>query len=195
MSQTLDANTNVTKAYLTLGSNATSSHGQPADALKFALGRLTADSVNLIQTSPFYATPAFPEGSGPEFVNAATAIETTLSPLGLLAYLHKIEALAERERRVRWAPRTLDLDLISYGDAILPSAEIYEDWVNLSLEEQMKAAPDQLILPHPRVQDRAFVLVPLRDVAPDWTHPVTRTHIDVLINALPAQNVADVRPL
>ena len=192
MSQTIDVNSLLTKAYLTLGSNATSPIGKPADALNFALRRLLTDSVNLIQTSSFYATPAFPKGAGPNFVNAAAVVETSLEPQDLLGFLHEIEAAAGRERRTRWAPRTLDLDLIAYGDLVRPSRKVHEKWVKLPLEDQMKSAPEELILPHPRIQDRAFVLVPLRDAAPEWHHPVTGVHIDDLIDALPPEDVAEV---
>jgi 2-amino-4-hydroxy-6-hydroxymethyldihydropteridine diphosphokinase len=156
---------------------------------------MLTDSVKVIQTSPFYMTPAFPKGSGPDFVNAAAEIETSLSAHELLAFLHEIEAAAGRERLKRWAQRSLDLDLISYERAVLPNVERHKEWVNLPFEEQKNRAPNELILPHPRVQDRAFMLVPLRDVAPDWTHPVTGLSINGLISNLPAQDVAELRKL
>ncbi len=195
VSQPIAVITNVSKAYLTLGSNATSPVGKPADALKFALEAMLTDSVKVIQTSPFYITSAFPKGSGPDFVNAAAEIETSLSPHDLLAFLHEIETSAGRERLKRWAQRSLDLDLISYANAVLPNVKVHEDWVNLPFEDQLTKAPDELILPHPRVQDRAFMMVPLRDVAPDWVHPNTGENVNDLIAKLPSQDVADLRKL
>jgi 2-amino-4-hydroxy-6-hydroxymethyldihydropteridine diphosphokinase len=85
--------------------------------------------------------------------------------------------------------------MISFGDTILPDIENHKIWVDLSLEQQIKTAPKELIVPHPRIQDRAFVLIPLRDVAPDWVHPVTQVGIDRLIEALPADDIASIRPL
>lgn len=195
MSQPFQFNRNVNKSYITLGSNATSLLGTSSDTLKFALKQLAGDSVNLVRTSPFYSTPAFPKDSGPDFVNAAAALETSLDPQALLALLHAIENHAGRTRETRWAARGLDLDLVSHNNAICPDLSIYTAWRDLPLETQMRRAPEQLILPHPRLQDRAFALIPLRDVAPDWKHPVTGQSIDELIKALPAQDIESVQPL
>lgn len=195
MSQTIDVNSLLTKAYFTLGSNATSSIGKPADALNFALDQMLTDSVNLIQTSPFYRTPAFPAGSGPDFVNAAGVLETSMQPSELLKLFHEIEQKADRVRERRWAARSLDIDLIAFGDHVMPDEQTHEKWVNLPIEKQIKSAPDELILPHPRIQDRSFVLVPLRDVAPDWVHPVSGLNIDQMLAALPSNEINEVVPL
>lgn len=124
------------------------------------------------RVSRFYQTPAFPRGSGPDFVNAACVFDTSDAAEDVLATLHAIETQLGRKRTLRWGPRTLDLDLIGCGNSIEPNLATFELWRTLSFEQQEKSAPDQLILPHPRVQDRAFVLVPLADVAPEWVHPV-----------------------
>ena len=142
--------------------------------------------------SSFYATPAFPAGSGPEFVNAALKLETDLAPGALLDALHALEARYGRDRAERWGPRSLDLDLIAYGDLVLPDAETHAKWVDLPLEEQMRAAPDRLILPHPRLAERAFVLVPLNDVAPDWCHPITGATVRQMVEDLPEALVSEV---
>ena len=193
MSQTYQINRNVTKAYITLGSNATSQLGSPANALKFAHSALSSDSVKLVQMSPFYSTPAFPAGSGPDFVNAAASVETTLSAPEFLAFLHEIETEAGRIRTKRWGERVLDLDVVAFGEAIVPDLETYQRWVDLPLAAQKNTAPEQLILPHPRIQDRSFALIPLRDVAPDWVHPVTGHHINALITALSDEDIASVQ--
>ncbi|MFT6943844.1 MAG: 2-amino-4-hydroxy-6-hydroxymethyldihydropteridine diphosphokinase, partial [Yoonia sp.] len=145
--------------------------------------------------SPLYATPAFPAGSGPAFVNAVMAIETDLNPLDLLATLHQIEAEAGRIRETRWGQRTLDLDLIAMGDSVFPDVAGYMHWHDLPLAAQMSHAPAQLILPHPRMQDRAFVMVPLCDVAPRWVHPVTGLTAREIFAALPAHDRAAVVPI
>ncbi|MBB3984296.1 2-amino-4-hydroxy-6-hydroxymethyldihydropteridine diphosphokinase [Sagittula marina] len=99
--------------------------------------------------------------------------------------MHEIEADFGRARLQRWGSRTLDLDLLAVGDTILPDPETYDTWQRLTPQEQTCQTPDQLILPHPRLQDRAFVLVPLMDVAPTWQHPVLRQSTAELCAALP----------
>ena len=159
-------------ALIALGSNEDSVWGDALATVQKAMLEVGALSEMPPQCSAFYATPAFPKGAGPDFVNAAMAIQTTLSPEALLARLHQIEEAAGRARTKRWGQRTLDLDLIAVGDVVSPDVQTHAQWRDLSLEDQQIQTPDRLILPHPRLQDRAFVLVPLRDVAPDWRHPL-----------------------
>ncbi len=98
--------------------------------------------------------------------------------------LHQVEDAFGRERPSRWAQRSLDIDLIAYGGCVSPDRDTFLHWMNLPLERQMKEAPDQLILPHPRLQDRGFALIPLADVAPDWRHPVLGKTIKEMAEAL-----------
>ncbi len=113
----------------------------------------------------------------------------------LLAVMHGIEAEFGRRRDSRWGMRTLDLDIVAIGETVLPDEMTWRVWVNLPPEDQPRHTPDQLILPHPRLQDRAFVLVPLADVAPDWHHPVTGRSVTGMLAALPEEDRAAVRPL
>lgn len=145
--------------------------------------------------SRFFSTPCFPAGAGPDYVNAAAVIETTKSPQALLQRLHAVEQEFGRERIQRWGMRTLDLDLVCYGDRILPDRATYDHWHNLDPQLQVQSAPDQLILPHPRLQDRAFVLVPMADIAADWRHPALNKTVAEMIAELPAEDVASVTPL
>lgn len=149
---------------IALGSNLSSHAGTPAQTLRAALADLAHDDVRIAAVSSFYETPAWPDPADPSFVNAVARIETTLSPQSLIARLHETELRFGRERGERNAPRTLDLDLLDYDGRI-------------------ERGPP--VLPHPRIASRAFVLVPLRDVAPLWKHPVNGLCVEALIAALP----------
>ena len=180
---------------LALGGNLTSQAGDPAVTLKSALSTLSGVNLTVLKVSRFFQTPCFPAGTGPDFVNAAALVESDLSAPEVLARLHKVEAQFGRVRQTRWAGRTLDIDLIAGGDMILPDRATYEAWRDLPLEDQMKRAPEQLILPHPRLQDRAFVLVPLNDVAPGWIHPVLGLSVAEMLAKLPETDREAVVPL
>ncbi|HEY1707925.1 MAG TPA: 2-amino-4-hydroxy-6-hydroxymethyldihydropteridine diphosphokinase [Rhizomicrobium sp.] len=148
---------------IALGANLPSRAGAPDATLRAALGELAGYGINILQVSPFYRTPAWPDPRDPAFVNAVARVETVLAPQELMLRLHETETAFGRQRSVRNAPRTLDLDLIDY-------------------EGLVEEGP---VLPHPRSAQRNFVLIPLRDIAPDWRHPATKLGIDALIAALP----------
>jgi 2-amino-4-hydroxy-6-hydroxymethyldihydropteridine diphosphokinase len=170
--------------------------GRPLEsAVSSILGELEDENISLRRVSRFFRTPSFPAGSGPDYVNAAFSVAFDGSPQALLEALHRIEARYGRERNVRWAARTMDLDLIAGGDLVLPDAVTLTAWQDLPLEDQMTRAPEQLILPHPRLQDRAFVLVPLNDVAPDWRHPTLGKTVAQMLADLPQKDVDEVVPL
>ena len=172
-------------ALITLGSNNISPFGDATATVRQAMQEVENAVGAAARRSHLYATPAFPAGAGPDFVNAAMAVQTRISAADLLAILHGIEDAAGRERTVRWGPRTLDLDLIGLGDLVCPDVETQTRWRTLPAAAQTRETPDQLILPHPRVQDRSFALVPLSDVAPDWRHPVLGQTIADLCAARP----------
>ncbi len=177
---------------IALGANLRSPAGVPQQTLRAALSMLEASGVQVLGTSHFYRTPCFPPGAGPDYVNAAARIAFDGSPEEALDALHSVEADFGRTRVQRWGQRTLDLDLVAAGDAVLPDAETHRQWRDLSLADQIEATPDQLVLPHPRLQDRAFVLIPLRDVAPDWVHPVLGLSVTQMCENLPADATQDV---
>ncbi|MEE4189696.1 MAG: 2-amino-4-hydroxy-6-hydroxymethyldihydropteridine diphosphokinase [Roseobacter sp.] len=182
-------------ALIAVGSNTTLGEVLPAETIALVVEVLSGRAGVIRGQSGLYSTPAFPEGSGPDFVNAALLLETDLAPDALLAVLHEIEADFGRERHVRWGPRTLDLDLVGYENQVLPDTATYRHWASLTLEEQMRTVPEDLILPHPRLHERGFVLVPLADVAPDWRHPVLGLTVVEMLQALPKTATEEVRAL
>jgi 2-amino-4-hydroxy-6-hydroxymethyldihydropteridine diphosphokinase len=127
---------------------------------------LNGPALSLVRLSRLYRSPAWPDPSEPAFVNAVALVETSLAPNVLLKRLKEIEMAFGRAPAPRNAPRPLDLDIIDYDGQV--------------------SAPDaDPVLPHPRLAHRAFVLLPLRDVAEDWRCQATGKGIDALIAALP----------
>jgi 2-amino-4-hydroxy-6-hydroxymethyldihydropteridine diphosphokinase len=153
---------------IALGANMASPSGPPADTLKCALARLEQLGVKILSVSSFYETPAWPDPSAPPFVNAVAAVSTALQPVELLGLLHGVETAFGRMRSAANAPRTLDIDVLDH-----------DGWV-------MRGAVN---LPHPRLTERSFVLVPLVEVAPDWRHPVSGLGAAELLQVLPDRDV------
>lgn len=182
---------------IAFGANLPSEAGAPAQTLLMAADALQQAGLSSLHLSPLYATPCFPAGAGPDYVNAAAAapIPSGWDASRTLALLHEVEARFGRRRDTRWGMRTLDLDLIAFGSTIAPDPATFALWRDLDPALQRRETPDRLILPHPRLQDRAFVLVPLFDVAPHWSHPVTGQTVATMLAALPAADRAEVRPL
>lgn len=177
---------------LALGGNQPSNKGNPRETVEWAVVNLSQRVGSPIRKSRLYKTPAFPAGAGPDFVNAVVAFETNLSPEIILALCHEIEADAQRSREKRWGQRTLDIDLIGFGEHVCPDLPTFVFWKELPLDRQMEDAPAQLILPHPRMQDRSFVLIPMMDVACDWLHPVLGMSTRQLLARRPADEKASV---
>ena len=152
--------------FIALGANLPSRFGQPLLTLRAALESVLQRGVKVESVSPYYRSAAWPDPNDPPFVNAVASLRTKLEPVALLGVLQDIERAFGRVRKAPNAPRTLDLDILDYGGRI-------------------EAGPPTL--PHPRMAARAFVLVPLRDIAPLWLHPVSGQNIDELIAALPSE--------
>ena len=149
-------------AYLGLGSNV----GDREAILRNALSKLAeCADIELIRCSKFLENPAVggPENA-PPFLNAAAEIQTTLGSHALLHQLLEIEKSLGRLRREKWAPRTIDLDILLYGDHIIAS--------------------DELVVPHPLMHERRFVLQPLAEIAPDAVHPALQMTIAGLLESL-----------
>jgi len=135
-----------------LGANLPSARfGPPKKTLEAALDELESHGVRVVQRSRWYSSAPVPPSGQPRYLNAVAAIETDLAPEALLALLHAIERDFGRQRTVSNAAREIDLDLLAYGDLI--------------------STDSPPILPHPRLVERAFVLLPLCDIDPAWRHP------------------------
>jgi 2-amino-4-hydroxy-6-hydroxymethyldihydropteridine diphosphokinase len=146
-------------AYVALGANL----GDREAAIRRAIGRL--DALGKVEAvSPIYETDPVGYLDQPAFLNAVARLRTALSPKDLLTALHRIEAEAGRVRTFQNAPRPLDLDLLLYDDLI--------------------HVDPRLTLPHPRLQERAFVLVPLQDLAPDLVVPGSNCSVRALLREL-----------
>lgn len=156
---------------------------------------LAERSGKTLRKSRLWRTPAFPPGAGPSFVNAVSTLEWTGSATSLLELLHGIEATFGRTRTARWEARIMDLDLLAMGDEIQPDKAEFMRWASLPPEAAATLCPDCLVLPHPRMAERGFVLAPLADIAPDWCHPVFgRTVLEMLAD-LPPEALDGVEPL
>jgi len=183
------------KILIAFGANLQTGEFSLAQTLTAAAQALVTADVRVTAMSRLFASPCFPAGAGPDYVNAAAVLETSLTPRALLAHLHAVEVEFRRERLLRWGRRTLDLDLLAMGDLVLPDLATQTEWRNLPPQEQPLKVPATLILPHPRLQDRAFVLVPLADIAPDWRHPVLNLTVTQMLKTLKPADIRAVTPL
>lgn len=182
-------------ALVALGANLPSSAGAPDRTLRRALALMSEQGLALRGVSRFWRSPAHPAGSGPDYVNAAALVAAPAAPEAVLATLHTIEAALGRVRDgSRWVARGIDLDLLALGDEIRPDAGAQDRWRGLAPDAQARIAPDRLILPHPRLQDRGFVLLPLAEIAPAWVHPRTGMNVRQMLAALPPGALAGIVP-
>jgi len=153
--------------YIGLGANlASPEYGTPRQTLEAAIAALDAQDLTLVARSPFYESEPVPVSDQPWYLNAVVEVATERDPLATLALLHSVENAFGRVRGVRNEARVLDLDLLDHRGTV-------------------REGPDSPVLPHPRLIDRAFVLMPLRDIAPHWRHPVSGRSIAELLESLP----------
>ncbi|MFW6299619.1 MAG: 2-amino-4-hydroxy-6-hydroxymethyldihydropteridine diphosphokinase [Oceanicaulis sp.] len=161
--------------YIALGANQAYRGRSPLENLNSALAALVSSGVQVRALSRPWRTPAWPDPAEPPFVNGAAEIAADLTAEDLLALLHDVETRFGRVRKRRNAPRSLDLDLIDH-------------------QGQVRREGPAPLLPHPRACGRAFVLLPLRDVAPRWRDPLSGYSLDQLIAALPHADRSACRP-
>ena len=157
------------EVFISMGGNI----GDPSITIDDALAHLSMQhGIEVVTRSPFYKTPPWGKTDQAEFVNACACLKTSLSPQELLQTLLSVEIRMGRVRGERWGPRIIDLDILTFADQIVTQ--------------------DNLIIPHPRIAERAFVLVPLRDIAPNFT--LGGVHIDKLLDRLDLTGIQSLDP-
>ena len=149
---------------IALGSNISGPWGSPEQSVQHAMQALNRDGLKLVGASRLLLTAPFGKPNQPPFVNAVARIETHLPPLALLQKLHAIERTAGRRRATRWGPRTLDLDIVDYRGLIQSSGK--------------------LILPHPGIPERIFVLKPIAELVEEWRHPANHLSAQEMLRRL-----------
>ncbi len=152
-----------------LGSNVAGPWGSPRQAVERAIAELDHFPVRVVRASTLIETAPFGVANQPNFVNGVVAIETALAPQSLLRRLHTIEKAAGRRRRRRWGPRTLDLDII--------------DWNGITITSSLPSS-QALVLPHPGISQRSFVLQPIAEIAPRWKHPASHCTATEMLKTL-----------
>lgn len=155
---------------IALGANLPSRFGKPEETLAAAKRTIEGLGIKILCSSGIWVTSPVPASEQPWYRNAVISIQTSLNPGALMALLRAIEDDFGRIRAERDASRIIDLDIIVYDDISVESEDV--------------------VLPHPRMHERAFVLYPLREIAPEWVHPVLGLNVEQLILRLPeGQNV------
>jgi 2-amino-4-hydroxy-6-hydroxymethyldihydropteridine diphosphokinase len=180
---------------IALGGNLPSPVGDPLETINDAISKLSHQFGSLSAVSRRFSTPCMPKGAGPDYVNAAVGLWTNDTAEEVLAKLHQLESQYDRKRTNRWGARTLDLDLLDLGGMVSPNRQTYEQWATLDDPQKIARTPEQLILPHPRIAERGFVLKPLMDIAPDWTHPTTGRSVKQMLATLDSAEVLEIRAI
>lgn len=153
---------------VSLGSNLPSPAGTPRETLQQAVKTLGKIGLAGLEVSGLYETVPIPASDQPNFLNCALKAHTAIPAEKILSLFKVTEKALGRQLGDRWSARTLDIDLVAYGDNVLPSRTT---WDQLTCNENPSAYIDEVTVPHPRLHKRAFVLLPLMDIAPDWVHP------------------------
>ena len=160
-------------AYLAIGSNL----GNKVSNIEITKVELEKYKIKILKSSSNYISESWPDPSMPNYINIIIKIKTSLAPLELLKICNLIELKLGRVRVKKNAPRTCDIDIIDYNKMILNEKD------------------SQLILPHPRMSTRNFVLIPLYEVDKSWKHPKSKINIVNLINSLPVKDLRSIKQI
>jgi len=150
--------------FLNIGSNLNSKNGSRIYNLSKSLDLISLEKIKIKKISKVYETPSYPNQRNPKFLNLCVEIETKFLPDELIKKFNLIEKKLNRIRGLKNEPRTCDIDLVDYKKKVINS--------------------EGIILPHPRAHLRNFVLFPLKEICPNWIHPVLNKNIDFLIKKL-----------
>ena len=161
---------------LSLGSNLPSKFGDSKNTILKCYEFFNNNDIKIIKKSSFYKTFAIPNKSDPKFVNSVISVETRFSPEELIKYILKVEEKFDRKREQINAPRTCDIDIVDFNSKII---NIFNK--NISLE-----------IPHPRLEQRSFVLYPIREIDKNWKSPLSGKKIDQLIENLDAETKKNI---
>ncbi len=169
-----DTSENLAKlAYLAIGSNL----GNKISNIEITKFELEENKIKILKSSSNYISESWPDPSMPKYINIIIKIKTTLAPMKLLKICNLIELKLGRVRSKKNAPRVCDIDIIDYDKKILNKKD------------------RQLILPHPRINKRNFVLLPLFEVDKSWKHPKSKINIVNLINSLPVSDLRSIKQI
>ena len=164
------------RVLLALGANLNSKFGNRIETLEIAQTYLINNGIKIIKKSCYYESLAYPNTSNPKFINCVLSITTDLGPIKLMDVIINIEKKIGRVRNKKNEPRVCDIDIIDYKN------EIIKMYYNNS----------NLIIPHEKIQDRNFVLIPLKEIEPLWIHPETNLNIETLINNFNINNINSI---
>ena len=160
----------VNEAYLGIGSNL----GNKKNNIEKAKFELTQNGIKILKSSNYYESLSWPNPNNPKFLNIVLKVSTILKPLELLKKCNEIEVNLGRKKTYKNAPRECDIDLIDYDK---------------------KKLSDEIILPHPRMHSRNFVLLPLYEIDRNWIHPTTKHHIKRLILSLSNRDITSIKQI
>jgi len=161
---------------LSLGSNLPSKFGDSKNTILKCYEFFNNNDIKILKKSSFYETFAIPNKSDPKFVNSVISVETRFSPEELIKYILKVEEKFDRKREQINAPRTCDIDIVDFNSEII---NIFNK--NIPLE-----------IPHPRLEQRSFVLYPIREIDKNWKSPLSGKKIDQLIENLDAETKKNI---
>ena len=179
-----------------LGSNLSSEFGNSAETLKKCVDEIRSNpDIGSLSESNWYISSSFLNKREPRYVNVGIRFSTKLKPIKLLNFTSGLENKYGRKRQERWGSRTCDIDILLCDQLILPSKLYFKKWLNLNLSDQIKLVPDELILPHPRLQERTFFLKPLNDLQSEWIHPFLKVKAKEMLDSLPPYELESIQQL